>query len=137
MLQKMSFSSNDLTFPFQICAWNFNEGGPGLPKRIGAREKEATLLSEANISSTCVWSPILDILVKISPNSKLSGKGSSKSNSRRYFSNTGLLVNICPILKFLAMFFFPILDKDFSNTDSSVNICQILAFLAKSNIYII
>ena len=63
----MSFSSNDLTFPFQICAWNFNEGGPGLPKRIGAREKEATLLSEANISSTYVWSPILDILVKISP----------------------------------------------------------------------
>ena len=46
------------------CAWNFNEGRPGLPKRIGAKRKEATSLSaEANISSTYLRYLVTQLLV--------------------------------------------------------------------------
>ena len=53
----------------QICAWNFNEGRPGLPKRIGAKRKEATSLSaEANISSTYLRYLVTHLLVSSSRN---------------------------------------------------------------------
>ena len=51
------------------CAWNFNEGRPGLPKRIGAKRKEATSLSaEANISSTYLRYLVTHLLVSSSRN---------------------------------------------------------------------
>ena len=51
------------------CAWNFNEGRPGLPKRIGAKRKEATSFSaEANISSTYLRYLVTHLLVSSSRN---------------------------------------------------------------------